>query len=40
MKNVDLVTGGPFAETSPLLWLLGGMVIVLIGDRRRRARCA
>ena len=30
VKNVDLVTGGPFSETSPLLWLLGGMVIVLM----------
>jgi signal transduction histidine kinase len=29
MKNVGLTTGGAFAETSPLHWLLGGAVIVL-----------
>lgn len=30
VKNIDLTTGGPFAETPPLLWLLGGSVIVLM----------
>jgi signal transduction histidine kinase len=30
VKNVGLTTGGPFAETSPLHWLLGGAVIVLM----------
>jgi signal transduction histidine kinase len=29
VKNVGLTTGTPFADTSPLHWLLGGSVIVL-----------
>lgn len=30
VKNVQLTGGGPFAETSPLHWVLGGMMIVLL----------